>query len=384
MHSTRLVLIFAATVLLSASALFLPADDKPGDVRPKLPTVVGAEPAPEWNARFAGKEGWIGGDCVYSAVLGPDRVLWLFGDSLLGTAKDGRRDGASMVNNTVGVQALDPKDAPIRFIAGPVKGRKASAVFTPSDGKGWFWTQAAVRVGDRLFVFLPQVEPGKESGVLGFKHVAQCLAVVENPDEGPEKWRVKQLRVPFAAFGADRERSWGSAVLEDRGNLYIYGYDEERGKGIGKRRLTVARVPAKKLNDFAAWRFRTADGWSEKPEDAAPLADGLATEFSVSRVPGGKGYVAVYTENGLGDRIVGRFADAPEGPWSKPLLLYKCPEMAQDKGVFSYAAKAHAWAASGDELLVSYCVNAWEFARLFRDDAVYRPRFVRVKLGRVE
>ena len=33
-----------------------------------------------------------------------------------------------------------------------------------------------------------------------------------------------------------------------------------------------------------------------------------------------------------------------------------------------------------DELLVSYCVNTWEFARLFRDDAVYRPRFVRVKL----
>jgi hypothetical protein len=54
--------------------------------------------------------------------------------------------------------------------------------------------------------------------------------------------------------------------------------------------------------------------------------------------------------------------------------------MGKDKGVFSYTAKAHAWAATGDELLVSYCVNTWEFARLFRDDTVYRPRFVRVKL----
>jgi hypothetical protein len=30
---------------------------------------------------------------------------------------------------------------------------------------------------------------------------------------------------------------------------------------------------------------------------------------------------------------------------------------------------------------VSYRVNAWELGRLFRDDAVYRPRFVRVSLG---
>ena len=139
-------------------------------------------------------------------------------------------------------------------------------------------------------------------------------------------------------------------------------------------------MPAGKVDDFSAWRFRTTDGWSARPGDSAPLADGLATEFSVSRVPAGKGLVAVYTENGLGDRIVGRFADAPEGPWSAPLLLYKCPEMGRDKGVFSYAAKAHPWAATGNELVVSYCVNSFDFARLFRDNGVYRPKVVRVGL----
>jgi hypothetical protein len=97
-------------------------------------------------------------------------------------------------------------------------------------------------------------------------------------------------------------------------------------------------------------------------------------------LPGGKGYVLVYTENGLGDRVLGRFSNAPEGPWSAPVLLYKCPEMGKDKGVFSYAGKAHPWAAK-DELLISYCVNTWEFARLFREEGVYRPLFVRVRLG---
>jgi hypothetical protein len=289
-----------------------------------------------------------------------------------------------MVHNTVGVQAGHGKDTAIRFVAGKAQHGKPAAVFTPADGTGWFWPQAAVRVGDRLFVFLPQVAQTKDPGALGFKHIAQWLAVVENPDDDPERWRVKQQKVPVAQFGPDRERSWGSALLVDGDYLYIYGYDEERGKGIGRRRLTVARAPAGKVDDFAAWRFRTAEGWKHQPADAAVLADGLATEFSDSRLPAGKGYVAVYTENGLGDRIVGRFAEAPEGPWTAPVLLYQCPEMAKDKGVFCYAAKAHPWAATGNELLVSYCVNTWEFARLFRDEKVYRPKFVRVDVGTIK
>jgi hypothetical protein len=306
-------------------------------------------------------------------------VLWLFGDTLRGEVKDGGRAGAVMVHNTLGVQSGHGADAGLRFIFGCSKKGEPAAVFAPADGKGWFWPQAALRLGGRLFVFLPQIDATKEGGAFGFRHVGQWLAVVENPDDEPKAWRVKQHKLPFAEFTTERERSWGSALLEADGQVYVYGY-EARGKKIGERRLTVARVPADKLDDFAAWRFRTVEGWSDKPAETAALADGLATEFSVCRTPGRKGYIAVYTENGLSDRIVGRFANTPEGPWSSPLLLYQCPEMAKDKGVFCYAAKAHPWAASGDELLVSYCVNSWEFARLFRDAKVYRPKFVRVRL----
>jgi len=343
-----------------------------------LPAVLKAEPAPEWNAKFTGKKGWIGGDGVYSAVIGSRRVLWLFGDTLLGAVKDGRRDGAVMVNNTVGIQAGQGADAALRFVAGETKERKPAALLTPADGKGWFWPHATVRIGDRLFLFLMQIVKTKEEGAFGFQQVGECLAVVENPDDKPRMWRMKQHKVPFTEFGRDRERSWGSSVLRDGEHLYVYGY-ETRGKGIGKRRLLAARAPVGSVEDFKTWRFRTSKGWSDKSEEAVTLADGFATEFSVCPMPGQKNYVAVYTENGLSDRIMGRFADTPAGPWSAPVLLYKCPEMAKDKGVFSYAAKAHRWAAR-DDLLISYCVNSWEFARLFRDEAVYRPKFVRVKL----
>jgi len=307
-------------------------------------------------------------------------VLWFFGDSLVGAVKDGGRRGSTMINNAVAVQSGRDADAVIRFVHGKTREGKPAALFVPKEGEGWFWPQAAVLDGGRLFVFLPRLERGREKGVFGFRHVGQHLAVVANPDDGPARWRVEQKEMPFVRLDEKRERSWGAAALAVGDHVYVYGYDEPRGKGIGRRRLTVARVPAGKLGDFSAWRFRREKGWSADADDAAGFAAGMATEFSVTPLPNGRGYVLVYTENGLGERIVARFARAPDGPISAPVLLYKCPEMAKDKGVFCYSAKAHAWAASGDELIVSYCVNAWDFGRLFRDEKVYRPRFVRVTL----
>jgi hypothetical protein len=347
---------------------------------PLVPTILASEPAPEWNAKFAGAKGWIGGDGVYTVVLNRQRVLWLFGDTILGTVQEGKRTESVMVKNTIGLQTGTDKDSAIRFLWGKGKDEKPAAFFTPADGKGWFWPQAALREGDRLFVFLPQIDKTNDPGVFGFRQIGQWLAVIDNAEDEPQEWRVKQHRLPFARFENKSMQSWGSAVLAQDDHVYVYGY-QEQGKGMDRRKLLLARVPAGKLTDFNSWRFRTADGWSAKAEDATPLAGGLATEFSVHRMPDDKGCVLVYTENGLSDRILGRFARSATGPWSDPVQLYRCPEMARDKGVFSYAGKAHPWAAKDDELLVSYCVNTWEFARLFREEKVYRPKFVRVKLG---
>src|SRR5262249_12108052 len=90
-----------------------------------LPKVQSAEPKRDWNARFTGQEGWIGGDGAASVVLGPERILWLFGDSLLGKVKDGKRDGATMVNNTLGIQ----RGKEIRFLAGKKENGKPAAFF---------------------------------------------------------------------------------------------------------------------------------------------------------------------------------------------------------------------------------------------------------------
>jgi hypothetical protein len=307
---------------------------------PPVPTILKAAPALDWNARFANTKGWIGGDGAYTVVLKHQRVLWLFGDTLLGAVHDAKRTDATMVNNTIGLQNGSGKDAVIGFRSGKGRDGKPTAFFTPTDGKGWFWPLAAVCESERLFVFLAHIAKGTDPGVFGFRQIGLWLAVIENATDEPQQWRIKQHPLPFARFDRRRVQSWGSAVLAENDHLYIYGY-QDQGKEIGSRKLLLARAPAGKLTDFTAWRFRTSDGWSEKVEEATPLVEGLATEFSVHRISEGKGYLLVYTENGLGDRIIGRFARDATGPWSAPMLLYKCPEMARDKGVFCYAAKAH-------------------------------------------
>jgi hypothetical protein len=341
------------------------------------PDTVRVEPAPEWNARFAGKTGWIGGDGVASAALGPDRVVWLFGDTIIGEVKNGGRAGM-MVNNSLGLSGPG-KERSLRFFFGKEKNKKPTSFFTPADGGGWFWPLSAIRLGKKLHLFFVQVEKTDGKGVFAFRLIGNWLITVDNPDDEPGSWGTRQQKLPFAQFEPKRERSWGSAVVASGDHLYVYGYVASGG-GLDRRRLTVGRVPKTRVEDLTAWQFFSKTGWSAKATDAVGGASSLATEFSVGRLGDGR-FVLIYTEHGLGDRIVGRFAREPQGPWSEPVLLYRCPEMAKDKGIFTYAGKAHSW-ASADNLLVSYCTNTWDFGRLFRDETVYRPRFVWVRVPR--
>lgn len=347
---------------------------------PEVPAGVSAEPAPELNAKFRRTEGWVGADGAYSVVLSDQKALWLFSDTLVGSINDGKRKLQTLVNNSVGVQAGRGADFTTSFAIRKTADGKPRAVFAPPDGKGFFWLQAGAHIGGKLYVFLPRVETTGKGGAFGFKHVGQWLGVVENPVADPTEWKVAYSELPFADFAGERKRSFGLAALRDGEFIYVYGYEETAGKPFPNRRLVLARVPAEKLADFAAWRFYSGGQWKAGANDLTPLADHVSTEGSVSYVPGLKRYAAVYTENGLGERIVGRFADAPAGPWSEPVLLYRCPEMKGNKKVFSYAAKAHPHLSGENELVITYCVNAFELGPVVNDATLYWPNFVRVKL----
>jgi hypothetical protein len=300
----------------------------------------------------------------------------LFSDTWVGKIRDGRRTDATIVNNTVGVQSGSAER--VTFSIAEEADGKPAALIRPDDGRGWFWLQAGQADQNRLLLFLNQVEKTGAENVFGFRSIGLWLGTVINAEQPPEMWKVEQVKMPNAVFSDDRMLAWGAAVLRVGDELYVYGTDEQRGTERSNRHMVVAKAPIKSMDTFSDWRYFSNGGWGTDFQKAGPLAGEMASEYSVT--PFGTGYIAIYTERGLSPRIMGRMADCPWGPWSAPAVLYECPEMNRDRNLFCYAAKAHPSLSSGQELVVSYVVNSFDFWQVARQAELYWPRFVRVTL----
>ena len=338
--------------------------------------------APEWDALFQREAGWIGADGAYSIPLGGDTTLWLFSDTFVGKVKDGKRLDARMINNSVALQR--GTNQPEFFYGSTAAGKPASFI-KPQHGSGrdYFWLAHGARTARGLYLFLQRVVTVKPGTPFGFRMIDGWLACVANPDDPPPRWRITQTKVPFTHISAKGALIFGNAVLVEGESVYIFGGDsrpEARKSGMPNG-MVVARAPADGLGDFAQWRFLSSGAWQQDSRKVTPVFPNIGSEYSVSRLPARKDYAAVYSE-GIGGRIVLRTAPALAGPWSEPVLVYRCPDMNWSPKVFCYAAKAHPELTSApDELLITYAANSWEFWDLFKDARLYWPRFVRVKLS---
>ena len=380
------------------------------------------EPDEMWNRVFARFDGWTGGDGAYSFDLGDGRTLWLFSDSWIGGVAEGKHaPGSRMVNNAIAVhQTPEAGSVPdfdaLKFHWGPKdQNGHPTAWMTPDaarvepshiqtadgDAATWYWlADGIVAPGPdgkpRLLVFLWHVgRTAEDKGVWSFKSVGGALAVIDNPHEPISSWNVTQFDNPHT-INSDQakadpqlsEVSWGSEVMlvpksdgahsrENANELFIYGVKETSG---WNKQLVLARAPAERCEDFATWRFRTAEGWSPRPTDAVPLADGVANEFSIEPLPidGPTQYVMIHSEPIFGTRIMTRAAKDPVGPWTKPVPVFDVPDVKRHESYFTYAAKGHASLARPGELLVTYVINSHDFWKMAADASIYRPRFVRV------
>lgn len=393
--------------MITANAL----DDGAAD---ELPGV--ADPA--WGAVFQRTDGWTGGDGIYSCPLDDDRILWLFSDTWIGGVAEGKHAaGSKLVNNSLAIHAAPPDGTPpdreaVRFHWGPPDDEgNPTAWITPDPArvpaaggkdKTWYWLADAITLpapegGRRLAIFLWHVGRKEgDLGVWGFQSVGGALAIVENPGDPVDQWRVKQYDNPHAVGSAAAanddavdETSWGSEIIAVTDEpdaagamLYIYGVRSRPWHG---HQMLLARVPAARIEDFDQWQFRTADGWTSRLADAAVVADNITTEYSICRVNIGEQerWLLVHSEPFLGPRILVRVAARPEGPWSRPQPVYQVPGVAKNKAYFTYAAKGHPELSRPGELLITYVINSNDFWAMVRDADIYRPRFIRLRLSDV-
>ena len=330
---------------------------------------------------FNNRRGWIGGDAVDSVLLGNNRVLWIFGDTLLGRIQGDERVINAMPRNSIAIQnGLNPGKAKITFYNGSV-GDQPMAFFRPNSGKGWLWPgQGGIRTSEGLYLFLSRVETIPDSkGPWGFRTIGMVLIKVTNPDSDPTQWVIRQYPVPYYSRDpGGNERSFGTPQAQKGSWIYLSGLNYD--KKAKNRYLLAARTHSERLENFAAWEFRSLGTWSHDFRKAERLCDHVGAELSVSEVPGLKRHLLITTENGLSERIMLRTSPAPWGPWSPAITLYHAPEPLRDRWILCYAAKAHPeFSQHTRELIVSYICNATDPTKLMKNTHLYLPEFLRVR-----
>jgi hypothetical protein len=377
-----------------------------GCAREETPSRAGQDAAVQPAARpapalpdFAQSSGWLGADGATTVDLGDGRVLWLFGDTFVGTLKPdgGCAPGTKMVNNTIAVQTLPRGSEPgsMTFHWGPEReGEPTSWALSPA-GVGekaknhWMWPSGGgIRVGagedSRLvLIFAMMRRRDASDSVWNFEAHGAAAVTVLNPGAPAAQWRTEVTALHDDEADLDARRpvrliAWGPVVMADpdsAGRALIFGVD---GSKVLDKRVVLARAPRETIQRFETWEFRTPAGWSAREADAAPIAAAATDVFSVSRVEqdGHARFLMIQTEANLGKRIMARFADKPEGPWSEGRPVFTCPEPGQDSRSFVYAATGHPEVSGSDALLVTYCVNSTDFWHVVGHVALYRPRAI--------
>ena len=362
---------YVIIILLSVSLSFCAGVD-PG-------SRVTVEALPHYDALFSNKDGWTGGDGVYSVGLNKQRIAWFFGDTWIGQIKNNRHVNATLINNSVAIQhGRRPAEAGIYFYFGSAVDGNPEAWIRPADGRGWFWLFDGVMTAEDLYLFLIQIERTGGDDVFDFKVIGAWLGQVDNPNDPPTRWRVRQFKIPWAEFTAFRSMLWGSAVLQINNFLYIYGTTEDHQNDISQKHMILARVAVPVLTDFSRWRFYADGNWVSDFRRASRLCEHVPHEYSVSYLPALKQFVVVYSQDGLSKNILARLSPEPQGPWSDPIQLYQCPEADWDDSIFCYAAKAHTILSEvSDTIVITYIANSVDFNKMANDARLYRPRFLR-------
>jgi len=337
------------------------------------------ERLPRYEALFQHTPGWTGADGAYSTALGGNRFLWLFGDTLVGEVKDGRRIIAGMVPNSIAIQKGNETQAvSIDFF--PEGG--SAPFLNPEEGPGWFWPYHALRTSEGLYFFLLQLERADIPPPFGFRLVSTWLAHVRNPDEPPHRWIFSQHKIPWGTA----QRQFGSFVLVKEDYCYIYGTVAEVVKGQISWNMILARAPIGMLADFSSWVFFRDGEWIADVDRAGRICENVASEFSVSFQPLLNQYVLVYTEKGFSEdsnSSVIRLSPNLHGPWSDPIPVYRCPEAQQNPRICCYAAKGHPEIGSTpEELILTYVANSCDGdLKALSDANLYRPRFLRISFA---
>ena len=346
---------------------------------------------------FPYQGGWLGGDGAYSVPLADGRSLWLFGDTFVGAPGAADRSGSQFIHNSVALSTCHPDGRfDIAYFWGRGDGGKPRALLDRGEPSRWWWPFGGFVREGRLYLGLVEVESAPAHGALAlpFRITGTAIAEIRDFAGDPSRWQPRVLPLSRDAVAVPL-----AAQVVHGEHLYLFGF-LDRDDGHLPRflaRLPLAAFDAASPDLPGAIETLGANGqWLPRlqPDAAQIVMDDSATEMSVAFHPtNGKwlalyGYPAVaasFPKTRPSDAVYARSADALEGPWSAPELVFRIPELAPGRGdpnTGCYAAKEQpAFSRPGSATFTYVCnlfTGAGEDAfavlrRLQRQMDLYRP-----------
>jgi len=322
----RTVAIVAAAAVITACASA--SGDAPPDAVARPPVAVASRLVCRLIAdnASAGAAAITGADGAQS-IAAAGRTYWFFGD----TVRRGPAGRADVIPAAIAVS--DDHDASdcieLTFKA---SGGRAEPLFPRAD-ETTAWPDGLIALDDGSIAFF-MVKAYRQSpfawhvGAVGLGRMRAGGVVGERVVE--TLW--------------DERSGFGSRVTGARspvragGDVYVYLNTESSGS-------YVARAPATRLDDAAAYRYWDGASWTADASRAAPMwpwERGMLPAdngVQVTRDPRGDGWLALYND-GLA-RLAVRSAPDPWGPWSAPVTWLDCRELVEDSYPYCYSAELH-------------------------------------------
>jgi len=314
--------------------------------------------------------GWIGGDSTYSTRLQDGREAFVFADTFIGTAQaDGAPSFTGMAHSTELVGALPN-------LVSDYAGTFAIPLPLIPDtyDPAAIWEPLATYTqGDEQMIVVNEYKGPK--GILTMHYTGRSgIAVMSVAANGLPKLSSITL------LPTDPSITWGSAVVEGGGYLYLYGADIS-GVRDAVTGMEVARVPVGESLDISRWAYWTGSRWIPN-ESNAKVVHTVNDLTGVTRDPDGKGYIGVSVPWGVfKDRTVDlSYSRSPEGPWTAPQPVYSIPEVFQYGGEMAYFPTFHPELSSTpNQLVVSYDLDTDRGLPVLKQNIhSYQPRFITI------
>ena len=313
----------------------------------------------------------VGQDGAYSIPLGDNRVLWYFGDTLIG---DRPKESLWYIfGNPVGGQDLSgkgPFDQMITntglilrdrtgrgglndfsYILNPDGRLKQLVLPLPEEDpeKDRTWCMHGCKLNNKLYLFFMKIlmlEEGGDPFPVGFKIIGTGLAVGSDSDY--EFTRIEHSGT--TVLWPNDQPQFAASVLIDRTMDWVYLYGSLQAPDF-QYNAYVARVRPDDFESIDRYEYYCGDpeNWTGDVYEASVIFSGMPNEMSVSYNAHLEQYLAVHCL-GLSGQIVGRTAPTPWGPWSDATVLWTVepPEAPIPYPRLIYAGKEHPELAEGN------------------------------------